>query len=799
MKPFRAATLLCLLPAMLAAEAGVLIVGDNTEPDPSTLSLDEMRVEVRIEDQLARVRIQQIYRSHSRRVLEGHWKFALPEQASVSDFAVWDGITRIPGVILERRRAREIYETLRAQTIDPGLLQQGEGDAAEGARSSVFSARVTPIPGWGYKRIEVEYHETIAVEELRSRFSLPLRPDAYQAQRAARFGIEIELISQSRLRDFRVVGSSYPLQIDERTDQRLVAAWDGTGVVFDQDLTVEWELDDRDTDRIEVLTWRDAQRELRTPGRPVPTIAADAGYFTASALLAPQAQRLDASWQGAGPPPPASSGPPRTVVTLFDASLSMQWEKLDRGYQALETLLLRSRPDDRFNVVVFNSETKLFSERPSAAAPATIEQALTWVRSGRIRGGTDLGAALGAGLDQCAQAESDCSLVIISDGGATRGPVANRLVLASFERRLEALAAARHPRVLSFGVGDDANLSLLRLLAGSDGVFERVRSTEPIEFKLEAFLSKLGRRPLQNLQLAVSPAANIDMVYRLDGGQTFDGSRAAWAGRYAAPTPAATFRVSGVRDGAEIQIETTAGLPQSNLNHPHVPRVWARARVDALLAQIEREGEDDDTIEEIIAWSKRFKFVTPYTSFLAAPRSLLRPRVIRPGDPVLRVKTDESIVAVTALFPFGLTKKLRYLDGDDIWQTRFLAPKDTPDGRHEVRLLLRDRQGRVFREKKSFLVTSKPPEVRALFDRREFQRGERVELRVDASRTTRTLTARMWGVAPVSLRWSDAARANVGSFVIPAGMPPGEYPLRLTAEDFAHNIGVEEVRIAVVP
>jgi hypothetical protein len=57
---------------------------------------------------------------------------------------------------------------------------------------------------------------------------------------------------------------------------------------------------------------------------------------------------------------------------------------------------------------------------------------------------------------------------------------------------------------------------------------------------------------------------------------------------------------------------------------------------------------------------------------LAVPRALLRPRVIRPGDPVLRVKTDESIVSVVALFPFGLVQPLRYLSSEDIWQTRSL-------------------------------------------------------------------------------------------------------------------------------
>ena len=85
----------------------------------------------------------------------------------------------------------------------------------------------------------------------------------------------------------------------------------------------------------------------------------------------------------------------------------------------------------------------------------------------------------------------------------------------------------------------------------------------------------------------------------------------------------------------------------------------------------------------------------------AAPRALLRPRVIRPGDPVLRVHTDKSIVSVIALFPFGLEKPLRYLEEDDVWQTRFLAPTDMRDGVYPVRLVLRHRMGRCTANKRA--------------------------------------------------------------------------------------------------
>ncbi|HWR49853.1 MAG TPA: hypothetical protein VN428_02020, partial [Bryobacteraceae bacterium] len=337
----------------------------------------------------------------------------------------------------------------------------------------------------------------------------------------------------------------------------------------------------------------------------------------------------------------------------------------------------------------------------------------------------------------------------------------------------------------------------LKILARNDGIVEWVRSTEPAEFKLNSFLSKIGRRPIENLQLAAEPAPNFEMVYPLES-STFGGSVAAWVGQYKRPGPA-TFTARGVREGKPLEIRATSALPALSAEHPQLPRTWARARVDALLEKIEREGEDRATIDEIIRLARKYKFVTPYTSFLAAPRALLRPRLIRPGDPVLRVRTDPSVVSVTALFPFGLVKELRYLKEEDIWQTRFLAPVDMNDGTYRVRLLLRDRAGHVYRESKTFVIASKPPVVRVRLDKARFRRGEAVRVRASASETTRTLTARMYGIAPVSLRWNGREGANTGDFVLPAHLPAGRYTLTVTAEDFAHNIGTREVALEVVP
>src|ERR1035437_9298773 len=209
---------------------------------------------------------------------------------------------------------------------------------------------------------------------------------------------------------------------------------------------------------------------------------------------------------------------------------------------------------------------------------------------------------------------------------------------------------------------------------------EQVLSSEPVDFKLAAFIGKVGHNPIGDLRLTAAPNAVVDKVYALEDA-VFDGGEARWVGQYTKPQRGVSFRVDGKQDGRALSVQSKVDLPAVAMEHDQLPRLWAGARVQALLEQIERAGETEAAINEIILLARRYKFVTPYTSFLAAPRALLRPRVIRPGDPVLRVHTDKAIVSVIALFPFGLEKPLRYLPGEDVWQTRFLAPTDMKDGR----------------------------------------------------------------------------------------------------------------------
>ena len=794
---------LLLFPMTVFADSGVLVPLDKQTPDAAILSLTSMEVEIRIDNGDARVWMRQVFTNHTGRLQEGNYQFALPAGTTVSDFAVWDGPVRIPAVILERKRAKAIYQQLKSQAIDPGLLQQGERSDDDARRTSIFSAHIVPIPAYGTKRLEIEYHQHIPVAARKSFFLLPLKPDAYDHQFVQHLSVHFTLQSSGRIKDFTAQSKAFPLHIEQQDEHTVRGSIEAFNAELSEDIAAQWMINEP-ASAVEVVTFRDPNPMVtvgagidpqtapalpanKSPGQKQ-AASTEPGFFEALAQLTTQ--------QATSPVNPQSA---RTVVVLMDTSLSMQWEKLERSYAAAAKLLESLGPQDDFNLLLYNTKVESFKPAPIRAELSQVTAAMNWLRLSHLRGGTDLQLALDAGLGQFSNTNTaGAALVLLTDGEATRGIIQSGKLADWYATKWKQIPAGRRPKTDVFAVGDDANLPLLRTLSRNDGVMEQVLSTEPVDFKLTAFLGKVGRNPITDLRLTATPQTAVDKVYALEDA-VFDGGEARWVGQYTKPQKNVAFSVDGQQDGRVLKAATKIDFPALALEHDQLPRLWAGARVQALLEQIEREGESEADINEIIRLARRYKFVTPYTSFLAAPRALLRPRVIRPGDPVLRVHTDKSIVSVIALFPFGLEKPLRYLPGEDVWQTRFLAPTDMKDGAYPVRLVLRDSNGESYRESKSFVIASTPPAVKVRLDKQRFRAGETIPLKVSASESTRTLTARVEGLAPVTLRWDREQGASTGQLTLPAGLPAGEYVLAVTAEDMAHNLGSAEVRIEVVP
>ena len=146
---------------------------------PLTVGYHKVTVDIR--DQIARTTIEESFVNHTNAQLEGTFFFPLPQDASIAGFGMWIGDKLVEADVVEKERAREIYETILRERRDPGLLEWSGGN--------IFKARVFPIPAQAEKRITITYTQV-----------LPLRGNSYRYQ----YALQSELLKQHPLRQLEI-------------------------------------------------------------------------------------------------------------------------------------------------------------------------------------------------------------------------------------------------------------------------------------------------------------------------------------------------------------------------------------------------------------------------------------------------------------------------------------------------------------------------------------------------------------------------------------------------------------------
>ena len=769
----RAAPLLLLLAPLPAfAQTGLLVPTSTGRPDPRVLSLREMTVDVGVARGVARVNVRQVFENHTGEIQEGTWRFRLSPSGAVGDFAVWDGLVRIPGVIVEKKRARAIYEELTTRRIDPGLLQQGEEEDPAGGGSSrpsggaVFSVKVAPIPAWGTKRLEMQYQEEVPWADGVGELRIPLRPGEGEPTSAGRLEVTVTLEDGAFLEP---PAAALPLAVAGKT-----ARFSASDVPLARDVVV----------RIRPASSAPlAFSAFRSPDGRLPDGLALAPWERLSDVPPEKdgfflLEHRPAAHAAAPGATAAPARKPLSVALLFDTSLSTRWGSLETGWAFVNRLLARLGPADRLVAVPFDRFPVPDPAGLLSATDATKSAALATIRSRLLAPGTDTAAAVRAAA---ALLPNDLSarLVLVTDGTEAPGDLAKAAqgrplftVLTGEERREAFPAASRQVLPLPPGSASQPPageaLFLAQLLADLPREGAKARSEADLPFAVKGADPKLRD------------------VYGVLTQPPLAGSLSGWVGRYGQPAKTTIALASAT---------VPADFPEKALDARDLPRRWARARVDDLLRRIELEGEKREWVEEILELSRRYKFVTPYTAFLAAPRSLLRPRRIQPGDPILRIEALPGTAAIAALLPFGRKLDLTRRPGSNLWEGRFLVPDRTADGPMNVRIVLRDQGGATTVESKRVVVDGTPPTITPTLPDGATA-GSTVTLAARADADVIALTARVGDGLPVPLRWDGPSKASVGELLLPQGIT-GSVPVLFEAIDGAGNHGFARATLRV--
>src|ERR1700674_498403 len=154
-----------------------------TASDGTGLRLVALEANGALEPPLAFTELHLTFENPRDARIEGRFRIALPPGAALSRFAMKGaGGDWQEGEVVERQRARLVYEDFLHRRQDPALLEQGAGNE--------FTARVFPIPAHGMKELIVAYSQeldaTLPVQELKQSRFVP----------TADFVLEPKLIAQ---------------------------------------------------------------------------------------------------------------------------------------------------------------------------------------------------------------------------------------------------------------------------------------------------------------------------------------------------------------------------------------------------------------------------------------------------------------------------------------------------------------------------------------------------------------------------------------------------------------------------
>jgi len=159
-----AATILLIGFSAQTADAAGLLLADNGFGGALVVKQHDVRVV--INNGIAVTEVEQVFLNTENRVVEALYTFPVPKNASVSNFSMWINGREMIGEVVEKKRAREIYESYKQVRRDPGLLEQVDYKR--------FEMRIFPIPAGAEQRVKITYAQELDFDHDTATYVYPM-------------------------------------------------------------------------------------------------------------------------------------------------------------------------------------------------------------------------------------------------------------------------------------------------------------------------------------------------------------------------------------------------------------------------------------------------------------------------------------------------------------------------------------------------------------------------------------------------------------------------------------------------
>jgi len=559
---------LSILFVSLVTSADGVVLPDR--PERGWLSVVYHDVTITICDGIVTTHVDQLFRNDTAHDIEGRYVFPLPPGAVVSSFTMWVDGEALEARILDADEARSIYQDYVRRAIDPALLEYIGRDT--------LLARIFPIPAGGQRRITITYNELLSADNGVYRYRYPLDTERFSARPLERVRIAVDVKTNTALA--AVYSPTHDLAVERAREDTASGVYEERNVLPTQDFLLYYAVSTEQMG-MTLLTYR-------APGED--------GVFLLIATP-PQASTTAAAI-------------PKDLVFVIDTSGSMSGGKIEQAKEALRFILGNLNPDDRFAVIAFSDFTEALQTELVPVSAEAVALSIGWVSQIEASGGTNIDQALSLACSLFEENDRPRFLVFLTDGEPTVGET-DPVTIARHAADANTSAA----RVFVFGVGYNVNTVLLDQLAQENrGTTTYVLPGENLEIALSNFYRKIASPVLADTALAIDGVETTDLHPRVMP-DLFRGTQLLILGRYRGDGQA-RVTLSGHAQGAANAYITVQTFPDVALEAVFLPRMWAGRKIAYLLDQIRLYGESDELVEEVIALSKRYGIITPYTSFL---------------------------------------------------------------------------------------------------------------------------------------------------------------------------------------
>ncbi|HEY1812379.1 MAG TPA: VIT domain-containing protein [Kofleriaceae bacterium] len=543
------------------------------------LPLVHLGLDVVVEDQVARVALDQTFHNDQPQELEGVYRFAIPADAALQRFAMYVDGRLEESAVVERMQARRIYEELVYHRVDPGLL--------EWAGTGRLSLRVYPIHANDDKRIVLAYTQSLPKLYDDYTLTIPL-PETDQPVGSLDATVRVKGCANCELES-----PSHMIDVERSGDDAIVHYHHAGDKLRDSFVL-----------------------HVRDP-RHAPTVVEKTDGTDRYLMVRAK--------------PELSSAPvayrPRTWVILDDVSASRGRDELHAQRDLIDALVRELDENDRVSVVAFDvaSRVVLPPTRTLDIDRRALRGALE--HEGGV-GATDFQVGLDAATHELAGvAPDDARIIYIGDGMITAGP-----------RELDKLRAqiVGKARFVGIGVGDGPDTQTLDSLAAATGGYATTLDlADDLGWRAFDLVAALHTARVTNLEARLVDAAGntVPATSYLGAPQLADGEELELVAKLAGDGTPAALELAGTQDGAPWH--QRIALDGARDAAGYLPRLWAQRHIAArLLAKHEpvalppcdrgpcpseadaREARDEQIRREVVALGKRYFLLSRHTSLL---------------------------------------------------------------------------------------------------------------------------------------------------------------------------------------